>query len=324
MKKALFFVAVIVIAQFVSCKKYQIEDVIVNPWTPELAIPLINSTFDVDDIFEHSDNSVLQVDENGVLGIVYSGTIFSFAIDDIIKVGDNNMETDLSYPDPGFPFPVLDTIYDSKVFEVDFDSEDSDNVEVHELAVLDGFMHFTVVSELAYETQIRITIPHALKDGQPFQEDINVAPGETKENDFDMSGYLYDLTQEDLGFNQILFDFRAIIAYDPDAPAAGDQISIIASFEEAEIDYVTGYFGQNTVILDTDTIEIDLFDNTVSGQFQFIDPNLKFTTINSFGLPVLIDVTEFKSVNLDESETDIILEGITDGPFVIGYPTVIG
>jgi len=324
MKKALFFVAVIVIAQFVSCKKYQIEDVIVNPWTPELAIPLINSTFDVDDIFEHSDNSVLQVDENGVLGIVYSGTIFSFAIDDIIKVGDNNMETDLSYPDPGLPFPVLDTIYDSKVFEVDFDIEDSDNVEVHELAVLDGFMHFTVVSELAYETQIRITIPHALKDGQPFQEDINVAPGETKENDFDMSGYLYDLTQEDLGFNQILFDFRAIIAYDPDAPAAGDQISIIASFEEAEIDYVTGYFGQNTVILDTDTIEIDLFDNTVSGQFQFIDPNLKFTTINSFGLPVLIDVTEFKSVNLDESETDIILEGITDGPFVIGYPTVIG
>ena len=234
------------------------------------------------------------------------------------------METEMFYPDPGFPIPVLDTIYDSKVFEVDFDVEDADNVEAHELAILDGFMNFTITSELAFETQIKITIPHALKNGQPFQKDVVVAPGETKENNFDVSDYIFDLTQEDLGFNQILFEFQAIIAYDPDAQATGDMISIIASFDEIEIDYITGYFGQNMVVLDTDTIEIDLFDNTVSGQFQFIDPNLKFTTSNSFGFPVLMDVTEFKSVNLDQTETDIILEGITDGPYVIGYPTVLG
>jgi len=324
LKKVSFFLAAIVLIQFVSCKKYQLDEVRVSPWTPEIAAPLINSTFGVQDIFAHTDSSVLQIDENGVLGIVYSGTIFSFAIDDIIKVGDNNMETEMFYPDPGFPIPVLDTIYDSKVFEVDFDVEDADNVEAHELAILDGFMNFTITSELAFETQIKITIPHALKNGQPFQKDVVVAPGETKENNFDVSDYIFDLTQEDLGFNQILFEFQAIIAYDPDAQATGDMISIIASFDEIEIDYITGYFGQNMVVLDTDTIEIDLFDNTVSGQFQFIDPNLKFTTSNSFGFPVLMDVTEFKSVNLDQTETDIILEGITDGPYVIGYPTVLG
>ena len=325
MKKIALLLAVFVAVQFVSCKKYQLDDVRVNPWTPELAAPLINSTFGVEDIFDHTDSSRLQIDENGVLGIVYSGTIFSFAVDDIIKVGGNDMNIVFPYPNPGYPTPVSDTISGSQVFLMQFDVEDADNIQVHELAILDGFMNFTVTSELAFNTQIKITIPHANKDGQPFQEEFDLLPGETKVDSFDMSGYLYDLTQEDLGFNQILYEFQAVVAYDPNVPAGTDFISIAASFNKIGIDYMTGYFGINTVVLGTDTIEIDLFDNTLSGQFQFVDPNLKFKTTNSFGFPILIDVTEFKSINLDDqTETDIYLEGITDAPFIIDYPSVIG
>ena len=325
MKKISIFLAVMVVVLFVSCKKYQIDDVKLNPWSPELAAPLINSVFTVQDIFDHTDSARLQIDENGVLGIVYSGTIFSFAVNDIIRVGDNEMAILFPYPNPGFPVPVLDTVSGSQVFVMEFDMEDADNVEVHEIAILEGYMDFTVSSELAFETQIKITIPNATKDGIPFQEEFDLLPGETKVDSFDMSGYLYDLTQEDLGYNQILFEFQAVVAYDPDVPAGTDFISIISSFDGIEIDYMTGYFGLNTVVLGTDTIEIDLFDNTLSGQFQFVDPNLKFRTTNSFGFPILIDVTEFKSVNLDnETETEIYLEGVTDVPFIIDYPTVIG
>jgi hypothetical protein len=325
MKKVTIYLAVLVIVQFVSCKKYQIEDVKLKPWTPVLAAPLVNSIFGVDDIFEHTDSSRLQIDENGVLGIVYSGTIFSFAVDDIISVGGNDMSIVFPYPNPGYPIPVSDTVSGSQVFLIDFDAEDADNIQAHELAILDGFMDFTVISELAFESQITITIPHATKNGQPFQEEFDLSPGETKIDSVDMSGYLYDLTQENLGYNQILYEFQAVVAYDPDIPAGTDFISIAASFDEIEIDYMTGYFGINTVVLGTDTIEIDLFDNTLSGQFQFVDPNLKFKTTNSFGFPILVDVTEFKSINLDnQTETDIYLEGITDVPFIIDYPTVIG
>jgi len=325
MKKISIFLTVIVIVGLTSCKKYKVDDVRVNPWTPELAAPLINSTFGVDDIFDHTDSSRLQIDENGVLGIVYSGTIFSFAVDDIIKVGSNNMEIVFPYPNPGFPIPVSDTVSGSQVFVMEFDMEDADNIEAHELAILDGYMNFIVASELAFETQITITIPHATKDGQPFNELFDLLPGESKVDSFDMSGYLYDLTQEDLGFNQILFEFQAVIAYDPNIPSGTDFITIATSFDDIGIDYMTGYFGLNTVVLGIDTIEIDLFDNTLSGQFQFIDPNLKFKTTNSFGFPILIDVTEFKSVNLDDQTiTEIDLEGVTDAPFVIDYPSVIG
>ncbi len=324
MKKTTLFIAAIVIIQFISCKKYNLDDVKVNPWTPELAAPLINTTFGVEDIFDHTDSSTLEVDENGVLGIVYSGSIFSFAIDDIIKVGGDDMEIMFPYPNPGLPNPVSDTVSGSQVFVVDFDADDADNVEVHEMAILDGYMQFAINSELAFETQVRITIPNALNNGQPFQEEFSLLPGESKVDSFDMSGYLLDLTQENLGFNQLLFEFQAVIAYDPNIPAGTDFISVNTSFDNVGIDYMTGYFGQNTVVLGTDTIEIDLFDNTVSGQFQFIDPRLDFTTVNSFGFPILIDVTEFKSVNIDQTETDIYLEGITDVPFIIEYPTVLG
>jgi hypothetical protein len=323
-KKTAFWLFIIVILISISCQKYQLDDVKLKPWTPELAAPLVNSTFGVVDIFDHGGDAYLQVDENGLLGIVYSGTIFSLAIDDIISVGSNDLEIDISYPDPGFPVAVIDTINDSKVFEVEFDAEDADNVEVHELAILNGFMQIVAASELAFDTKVIITVPHAIKNGMPFKEEVVLLPGEIKEQDFDLSGYLLDLTQEDQGFNQILFDFETIISYDPDVPAGDGQILIKASLDSIGIDFITGYFGQNMVAVDTDTIEIDLFDNTLSGQFQFIDPNLKFIIINSFGLPVLIDITEFKSENIDGTETNINLPGITDGPFIAEYPTVLG
>ena len=84
MKKVVFSFFTIVILFLISCQKYKLDDVKLKPWTPELAAPLINSTFSVSDIFENGSNSFLIVDENGVLNVVYKGTIFSFDIDDII------------------------------------------------------------------------------------------------------------------------------------------------------------------------------------------------------------------------------------------------
>lgn len=75
----------------------------------------------------------------------------------------------------------------------------------------------------------------------------------------------------------------------------------------------------------TDTIKIKLFNNTIQGQFQFLDPFMYLRIKNSFGMPTLIDVTEFKSVNQTTGEvTQLFLEGITDEPFEISYPTQIG
>lgn len=325
MKKLVFWLFLIVILLSVSCQKYQLDDVKLQPWSPELAAPLINSTFTVSDIFEHGSTSFLEIDENGVLNIVYKGTIFSFDIDDIINVGDAEMTKTLPYPNPGFPIPVVDTIQSSEVFKIDFNLDDAENVEVNELAILNGFLHLTLTSDLAFNTMISITIPNATKGGQPFHYEVDLLPGQTKENNFDMSDYVFDLTKEDLGYNQILIEYQSVIFYDPDIPAGDDQISITASFKDIGIDFVTGYFGKNLIALDIDTIDIDLFDNTLQGQFQFLDPLLEFTTINGIGLPVEVDVTEFKSLNIDDqTETELILEGITDAPFVISYPTVMG
>lgn len=325
MKKFFFWSVLCVILLFVSCQKYQLDDVKFKPFDTNLAGELINSTFTVSDIFERGSNSFLIVDENGVLNVVYKGTIFSFSIDDIIKLGDAEMTNTLPYPNPGFPIPVMDTIQNTEVFTLDFDLDDAENVEVHELAILNGFLNIKLASDLAFSTKVSLTIPNATKDGQPFHYEVDLLPGQTKENNFDMSDYLFDLTQEDLGFNQILIDYQAIISYDPDIPAGDDQLTITLSFKDIGIDFVTGYFGQNLIALDTDTIDIDLFDNTLQGQFQFLDPLLTFTTYNGIGLPVEVDVTEFKSLNIDDqTETELILEGITDAPFIIAYPTVMG
>lgn len=321
--KALLLFAIM--AVILSCKKYVVDDVQFRPWSPEFAAPLVNSLFTVQDILEYGDSSSLIIDTTGTLAVAYSGTIFSFKADDILQVGSTEMDNTLSYPNPGVPFPFVDTIYDSKVFGIDFDSENIQNVEVNQLKIKDGLLQINLYSTLAFEADVRVTIPHATKNGQPFTYEVTLTPGLLIVNSFDMAGYDYDLTQEDQGFNQIRMDYRAIIRYDPDIPAGTDELNISSNFKDIELDFATGYFGQNVVALDEDTIDLDFFNNTIDGQFQFLDPYLKLTSSNSFGFPTQVDVTSFKSINLDDqTETDIYLEGVTDAPFIIGYPEVMG
>ncbi len=292
-----------------------------------MAVPLINSTFSVSDIFELSDSAVLEYldEDEGLLGISYSGNILSFNASSIVEVSDQEFSTTIQYPDPGLPISITDTVYESQIFTLDFESQNLDDIEAVYLSMLSGLFDLSINSDVAYLSNIKITIPAMKKNGVSFQFESDVSPGQNISDTELLEGYLLDLSQEDLGYNQLRIEYRLIIHYVPNTPSIGDEISILFHFNDPKLNYVVGYFGMNSIADQVDTIEIKLFDNTIQGHFQFIDPRIYVTINNSFGFPTLIDFTEFKSINqVTGEEIALYLEGLTDIPVEIPYPTQIG
>ena len=310
-----------------SCKKYTINDVKIVAWDTEIAFPLVNSNFSVSDIFDLNDSSILEYidEESGLLGITYSGTILSYDASDILEVSDQHLDQAIQYPDPGLSFSLIDTLYQSQVFSIAFDTQDQNDVEVKYLSFLDGSLDLNINSDLAYVTHIQIRIPYLKKNGLPYFFESEVMGGEIINDTEVLNGYLMDLTHGNLGFNQLKINYRLIVNYDPALPSTGDNMAIGLHFNEAKMNYAIGYFGDNTVALNTDTIKIAIFNSTIQGHFQFIDPYMFIDISNSFGFPTQVEVTTFKSVNQNSGlVTDLFLEGITEAPFEISYPLQLG
>jgi len=326
LKKSLLFILVIV-AIGAACNKYTIDEVQVLPWNPNIAIPLVNSTFSVSDIFEIGDNSILEYinSDEGLLGVTYSGSIFSYDASDIIEVSDQNFDNIISYPDPGLPISITDTIYASKVFTFDFESQNLDGIEAKYVKMLSGDLNLEVSSSLAYLSNIQIEIPYMKQNGIPYSFESDIEAGQSVSDSSPLEAYNIDLSQEDLTHNQLRINYRLIINYTPSAPPSGETVAILFHFNEPALDNVIGYFGINTIAQETDTIKIELFNNTVQGHFQFIDPYMYLDFSNSFGFPTQINITEFKSVNqVSGMEIPIELEGLTGNPFEISYPLQLG
>ncbi len=326
MRKRIGFILILIVF-ITSCTKYAINDVQISPWDVDVALPLINSTFSVSDIFDLDENSILELidEESGLLGITYTGNILSYQASDIVEVADQNFQKIISYPDPAFPFSTVDTLYQSEVITLDFETQNLNEVETYFLSLLSGELDLTVQSDIAYVSQVRIQIPKMSKNGIPYQFESALQAGETISDSEALNEYLMDLTQEDLGYNQLKVNYRIIINYNPNLPATGDDISFNLHFNEPKMNYAVGYFGSNTIANTIDTIKIALFNNTIQGHFQFIDPYMHLDFNNSFGFPTEINVTEFKSVHqITGIETPLFLEGITEAPFEISFPVQIG
>jgi hypothetical protein len=326
MKKQVLYLFLLFIA-IASCKKYTINEVQIKPWDSDIAFPLINSTFSVSDVFELNDSAILEfidVDE-GLLGITYTGDIFSFDASSIVELGDQDLSNTIQYLDPGLPISIIDTFYQSQVFTLDFESPNLNDIEAIYLRLLSGSIDLTINSDVAYLSNIQLTIPNMKKDGIAYQFESDVSPGQSISDSQSLESYLMDLSQEDLGYNQLKIDYRLIIHYDPAIPPTGEDIAIQFLFSDPILDYTVGYFGNNLLASQLDTIKIEIFDNTVGGHFQFIDPRIKVEITNSFGLPSLIEFTEFKSINQNTGEEiELVLEGLTDVPYEANYPQIIG
>jgi hypothetical protein len=96
---------------------------------------------------------------------------------------------------------------------------------------------------------------------------------------------------------------------------SADEINLDLELLNPDFDYVKGYFGQQTELIDPGTIDLDIKEilDHISGSFLISSPTIKLNYSNSFAVPIEIDLNAVGQKMAETVDLDL-------NPFTLNFP----
>ncbi len=319
-----------------SCieKELDFENIKTQNWNSEWAVPLINSTFTFNDFFSDTTDFVHE-GEDGLITLVFeseelaSETIGDIEIPDQIDVYD----TVFSIPDEVFLIPPGEALPDDTIsFPITFELSEP-GLRIDSTRLKSGHYRFSFKTDLNWsEASVQVTLPNIVNfftnDPLGFIVDIGNPNGMdiTIDTLINMEDYSLVFEQSTAGQGAIIINAVVSIVTDDNNNNSPYFVNIENGFEDLEFVSLFGYVGFQERPMQ-DTIVLDVFSNNIGGNFVFADNSIRFdiTAINSFGMPVTLDIVECKAVREgdDPASVDIYLFGEGNPNEIdINYPDI--
>jgi hypothetical protein len=331
-----------------SCVKKNIdfENMADQQWTPELAIPLVNSNFTIKDILLETDKAgQISVDNTGFCTLVYKGNLFSVKGTDLIPLTTNNVNTNynLTAGDVvGINATPAGSTYTMNFSNLVTYATGNASVQIDELTLKTGDLNIAVNSTFKQSSVITISIPNAKKAGVPFVQTITVpasAGGNINVNQYvDLTGYVFDMTNGGTTTNKFMVNYKVVATKTAALSTVAESFQVSQSFSNQSFLTIKGDVGQQAISANVDTVAISIFKNVVpgGGDFRINYATIDFTVENSYGIPIRLNNIQlfpygpgqtfpFSSVPLPAAYTNLDI----NAPLVIGasaytYPPQIG
>ncbi|MDD4213927.1 MAG: hypothetical protein PHR81_03865 [Bacteroidales bacterium] len=284
-----FFLLIVVF----SCRKD-----INSSWDEAIYIPLIHSTLDLTKILP---DSLMQINPDNTLSLVYRYFFYNFNIDSLVKMPDT-ISQKLLPPVVGLEIEPSETFFN-------FTENTKLNIPDAELLRVDfksGFFVFEIYSTFEEKIYITYKIPYATKNGLPFQV-TEVVPAASGGNtvhyvkQYDISDYSLDL-RGPFGLSYNMLSNTTVAVLDPEGnPYVLDNSDVFnfnVRFEDITVKYAKGYFGSNSYAFGPDTATItNIFDNIKSGIIDLEAVQFNLTIENRFGVDGQVVFEDFESYN---------------------------
>jgi hypothetical protein len=322
--KLLLFLIFLSLFLISSCykDKFDVNNLASTEWDPNVAAPLIHSKLTLRDVLDDFDNQHLFTEDNThFLYLIYKNEVFSQRADELISISDQSINTNYNIS-PG-PIPNGDSLTLSHTTTYPFATPAGARYDT--LYIKSGMMNFNINSDLNHDAKIRITIPSATKNGIPFMATLvynytGSLPVIVNSN-FDLSDYKVVFANGG-GLSQVTINY-AITIYGDGAPINPSYSwNMGESMTSLKFSKFIGYFGQQTININNDTVPIDIFKHNYSGSYNFEDPKLHFYIYNSYGIPININIGSFKAFSTQNTPyiVDVTGSGIPI-PWNILYPS---
>ncbi len=269
------------------------DDLNASDWQPEIAVPLFEATFELEDILAQFDNTdVITVDSNRLIHIVYEGEVFSLAAEELFTfprlagpIGDSTGS--LSTVFPGF----------GSIQQIDIKSG---NVRIGASTTDTGMVRMLV------------QMPDLTFNGVPLTFDTTFEAGTIVIKHFDLAGYSLRATNFEVGYQ-----------YTSTQVSTGNPVRLTGGidFQDVAYSYIEGLLDPITSTTPIDTLRIDLFNNRESAVLKFEDFDLGLTFVNSFGLPVRGEVLQLDALT-NQGNTLPITSSAVAGGVDFNYPSL--
>lgn len=293
-----------------GCNQFaEIDEIERSNYQAEYAVPLVNSSFSMNDLLENfEENSVLSVLPNGLLRLQYSGDVLTESADDVFLAINDFLAmvgiVPLTEARQAFPF------------------SGPDGLDIDLMDLKAGQLSFLITNCHDKAITATISFPSVIKDGEPLTITRSV-PAYSGTGDcpslnnafaqISMEGYR--ITAEN---DSVYVDYTAVDSDGIEVPPSENTFILV---QNLAFSYAEGYLGQIEHSSGRDTIEIDFFDNWIRGDVFFEDPVITFNFENSFGIPTRSIIDIFNIITVEGDILPLESEFITNG-IDFPYPTL--
>lgn len=274
-----------------------VEDINRTNYEPEIAVPLGQGTFSFSDIIGDDDASTyLVIDEDEVINFIYSGEI------------TRNSSLDFFDNIDLLPYRTPDS---NNVVPMNF----TNSIKLRYARFSGGNLTFGSKNIFDYPIMIELELPELTLNGVGFKKTFgpfNPDPDNLFFLSQPLAGMDLNLTANQMIINAIGILPDGTRVELPGSSSGGFLLNMTFS-------YVEGYWENEEIPIDKDTIEIEVFETLRRGDMFFEEPIINITMDNSFGFPVRSSVEALEFLKLDGGILKVESPYVDNG-FEIAYP----
>jgi len=231
----------------------------------DLAVPLINTKISVKRLSDVSkSNTSIKIAPDGKATVLYNGEVIRRTVSAIFP------------PFPGLiPYEITDSV-SSVVLQF------NQPYQLKKATFQDTKIRFFASTDETEDVDVEMRILELSKDGKQFVTNFKLKYQGTSPTNVLTDEILIDGYTLISNSNTLTFSYKAITK-------SGKRIKFKRaqmSFDVIKFSYLDGYLGFHRFAVDGSVIDVGLFNNWLSGSFDFSDPKITISVDNAFGLPV--------------------------------------
>jgi len=293
-----------------------------NQQGAEWCLPILNDKLTILDIINDSLN--VTSNEEGLISIIYSSEVLSPLILENLDIPEIDTSNEFTFEIPEY-VPSGDSIFIPFSQNIIFDI--LPNQRIKTIKFNSCHLLLTFNSDLNRDATIVLSIPGALKNGEPYSTTIHYTYDEditnTLSKEIDLSDYEVHLSHQEQQYNIMKITFESYVYSNTEANNSSYFFDIHEYISNISISKFIGYVGNIDFTFSIDTLSVEIFKEHVQGTIQFQNPIINLIARNSIGAPVSLNNCTIKAIYNDPFIEPVNIEGPgLPNEWFIYYPNI--
>jgi uncharacterized membrane protein len=326
--KYVFFAGLFISFFLNSCVKegdFQFDKLASNQFDPTIAAPFVSSRLTLKKLIDDN-TGIVQVNTDNSLKLIYTtNKLVSVMAKNLFKIPDQNLSTDTTsmiFP----PIPTGDSIYYSLTKPYPFITPNpGQGQRMDSVFIKTAELKLDITSDINHSGRIILTTPNiTYPNGQVFSVTIPLNyTGSTIHviKNVDISGCRINFNNSPGHSNELTFKYEHYLYGDGNPNNLTYFLSLKSDIINISYQKLFGYIGQQSFPL-KDTLNLDIFNNQLSGQFEFNSVTVGLKALNSYGLPIRATIDKFQAQNGTNFVDINDFPSSTSNAFDISYPDI--
>ncbi len=314
--RSLVFVFILAFASCIDNKDYTLDSLTL---TPTVALPVAFGNISILDLVTGKDSAYLKVYSDGLLYFSYAQTLASQDIRNLFAVPSNTTVTGFDLPPGTLPASSSDVQFMSinKVIDLNLSPE-----QLSEMLLKAGSLDYN----------IRVSLPTVPPNNLPFEVNITLTDVTDKTTNTPLSFTAssgvgskslqnYIISMDKNKFN-IKLDLVLKKRTSPVFISPGTKVNIQLAFNSLAFTYIKGFFGDQTVTLPAQTIDLTVFSSSLNkAKISLAQPSVTLSVRNDNGVPSEVIFTKLEA---RKPGATLPLQISPSSPVALAFPTVLG